>query len=241
MRLLRGLAFGDLESRKSAVLTVLAPDEATDGAAATRSREGRGGGPSSSSSGGRGAVAARPTPSVVLPGDAASGRSDAPKWGALDDVVMGGASLSTLVVGPDADPDPDCAAVFRGTINTANRGGFASVRSLDWSPPLDAAAWEGIVVKLRSDGRRLKLILRTEQNPGWDSVCFAVSFDSPGSPDAPATWGTVHLPFDDFRAVFRAKTLTGPTAPRLVDQADGLTSFQLMHSKARSPTLATPR
>lgn len=50
-------------------------------------------------------------------------------WGALDDVVMGGVSASNMQL-------VENSAVFAGNVSTANSGGFASVRTRNFDPPL---------------------------------------------------------------------------------------------------------
>ncbi|KAG1677432.1 hypothetical protein FOA52_001887 [Chlamydomonas sp. UWO 241] len=142
-------------------------------------------------------------------------------WGALDDVVMGGVSLSEIVQVPgEGEAEGAPAMVFRGTVSTSNSGGFASVRCRNFDPALDVAGYDGIEMRLKGDGQRYKLILRCD--PGWDSIAYCHSFST-----VPGEWQTVRVPFADFLAVFRAQTLRDG-AP--VDAAS-LFSVQLMLSK----------
>ena len=86
-------------------------------------------------------------------------------WGALDDVVMGGVSASNFkIVGN--------VAVFSGNVSTDNNGGFTSVRSRNFNPPLDLAGYEGIEIRLKGDGKRYKFIARCEGK--WDGSLFPV-------------------------------------------------------------------
>lgn len=134
-------------------------------------------------------------------------------WGALDDIVMGGASESTVRL-------VDETAFFSGYVSTANSGGFASVRTRNFEPPLDLSDYEGIDLRVKGDGKRYKFILRTD--PKWDSVSYCYSFDT-----VPNIWFTVRIPFSDFIPVFRAKTLqdAGPLDPSQIR------SVQIMLSK----------
>jgi hypothetical protein len=66
---------------------------------------------------------------VYRAGDAAS---PVQQWGPLDDVVMGGASQSTLAVRQGAGEAGRPAGVFGGRVTEANNGGFASV-SVFWA------------------------------------------------------------------------------------------------------------
>jgi len=133
-------------------------------------------------------------------------------WGALDDVVMGGVSKSQAQVG-------DNALIFSGEVSTANFGGFSSIRTRNFEPPLDLSGWEGIELQVRGDGNRYKFFVRGEER--WDSTAHAQSFDTVVS-----EWQTVRLPFSEFVAVFRAKTV--PDSPLNLFQ---VYAFQLMLSK----------
>ncbi|MEY2976898.1 MAG: CIA30 family protein [Prochlorotrichaceae cyanobacterium] len=143
-------------------------------------------------------------------------------WGAIDDVVMGGVSESQLTLG-------NGGALFSGVVSTANSGGFASVRTRNFAPPLDLSAFSGIDVRLKGDGQRYKFLLRTTQS--WDGLAYSYSFDTPAY-----EWTTVRIPFADLRPVFRAKTV--PDAAPF--KASQVISFQLMLSKFEYDGLLNP-
>ncbi|MCW6035009.1 CIA30 family protein, partial [Spirulina subsalsa FACHB-351] len=134
-------------------------------------------------------------------------------WGAVDDVVMGGVSASGIRC-------LEGRAIFAGNVSTANSGGFASVRNRNFDPPLDLSHYDGIQLRVKGDGQRYKLILRSEGR--WDGVSYCYSFDT-----VAGDWITVSIPFRDLRPVFRAKTLTN------VGEFDASRtySFQIMLSK----------
>jgi Complex I intermediate-associated protein 30 (CIA30) len=134
-------------------------------------------------------------------------------WGAVDDVVMGGMSQSQMLASP-------AGAIFSGNVSTNNSGGFVSVRTRNFEPGLDLSRATGLRLRLKGDGQRYKFLLRSDV--GWDSVAFANSFDT-----VPDTWMTIDLPFTEFKAVFRAKTLPGDVLPNLAQ----VRSLQLMLSK----------
>jgi hypothetical protein len=137
----------------------------------------------------------------------------AQQWSAIDDVVMGGVSASNLTLLQDR-------AVFSGHVSVENSGGFASIRTRNFSPPLDLGAYQGISLCLRGGGQRYKIFLRpTEQ---WDGLGYAYSFDT----DALAVTN-LRIPFRNFVAVMRAKTV--PTAPSL--NPSQISSLQIMLSK----------
>lgn len=134
-------------------------------------------------------------------------------WGALDDVVMGGVSASGLRQEPGA-------ALFTGYVSTANSGGFASVRTRNFEPPLNLSGHTGVRLQLMGDGKRYKFLVRDEGT--WDSIAYTHSFDTVAN-----QWITVEIPFAQLIPVFRAKTVD--TARPLA--AGQIRSFQLMLSK----------
>jgi uncharacterized protein YbjT (DUF2867 family) len=114
-------------------------------------------------------------------------------WGAVDDVVMGGVSTSNIRLVRDV-------AVFSGNVSTANNGGFASVRTRNFSPAWDLSGYEGLELRVRGDGKRYKLITRCEGK--WDGVGYCYSFDTVHN-----FWTTIQVPFSALIPVFRAKTV----------------------------------
>ncbi|CBN56906.1 MULTISPECIES: CIA30 family protein [Kamptonema] len=134
-------------------------------------------------------------------------------WGALDDIVMGGVSESSIKL-------INNIALFSGNVSTANSGGFASVRTRNFDPPLNLAEYSGIELRVKGDGKRYKFILRSD--PKWDGIGYSYSFDTVYN-----IWMTVCIPFDDLIPVFRAKTVKDG---ELIDRSR-ITSVQLMLSK----------
>jgi Complex I intermediate-associated protein 30 (CIA30) len=114
-------------------------------------------------------------------------------WGALDDVVMGGVSASRVELTTEG-------ALFTGTVSTANSGGFASIRTRNFDPPLQLSGYQGLELHLKGDGQRYKFLLRDEDT--WDSVAYSYSFDTVAD-----QWITVRIPFSELIPVFRAKTV----------------------------------
>ncbi len=134
-------------------------------------------------------------------------------WGAVDDVVMGGVSQSNIRLSGDR-------AIFSGIVSTDNNGGFASVRTRNFDPPLDLSGYEGIELRVKGDGKRYKFITRCEGK--WDGIGYCYSFDT--IYNFPTT---IRIPFKDLIPVFRAKTVTD------ADKLDSskVYSMQLMLSK----------
>ena len=134
-------------------------------------------------------------------------------WGAIDDVVMGGVSQSGIRL-------QDNKAIFSGIVSTDNNGGFASVRTRNFEPPLDLSGYEGIELRVIGDGKRYKFIARCEGK--WDGVGYCYSFDT--IYDYPTT---IRVPFKDLIPVFRAKTVEEASQ---IDSSK-IYSMQLMLSK----------
>lgn len=133
-------------------------------------------------------------------------------WGALDDVVMGGVSASTM--------QQTDVALFAGNVSTDNSGGFASVRSRNLEPALNLLGYEGIKLRVKGDGQRYKFLLRSDDK--WDSIAYSHSFDTEAG-----AWMDVQIPFNTLIPAFRAKTLTD-AAPL---NTSHVCSLQLMLSK----------
>ncbi len=134
-------------------------------------------------------------------------------WGALDDVVMGGVSASNMRFA-------EGAALFTGNVSVANSGGFASVRTKNFDPPINLSGCEGVTLRVKGDGKRYKLFLRSDAV--WDGVGYSHSFDTVAD-----TWINVRVPFKDLIPVFRAKVVKD--RPQI--DASKISSFQLMLSK----------
>ncbi|MBD2481637.1 CIA30 family protein [Planktothrix sp. FACHB-1365] len=134
-------------------------------------------------------------------------------WGALDDIVMGGISESSLKLTPDG-------ALFTGYVSTANSGGFVSVRTRNFEPSLNLSDYQGIELRVKGDGKRYKFIIRC--NEGWDSVGYCYSFDTVYNIPI-----TIRIPFEKLIPVFRAKTLNEGKP----FNASQVFSLQLMLSK----------
>ncbi|MGG6241372.1 CIA30 family protein [Nodosilinea sp. AN01ver1] len=133
-------------------------------------------------------------------------------WGSLDDGVMGGVSTSQV--------QWQNGLRFMGQVSTANSGGFASVRTRNFEPPLNVGQWQGTVLYAQGDGQRYKWIVR--DNPGWDSLAYCYSFDT-----QPDRLSVVRVPFLEMVATRRARTV--PEATPL--NPAQLYSMQLMLSK----------
>ncbi|MEM9135791.1 MAG: CIA30 family protein [Cyanobacteria bacterium P01_F01_bin.42] len=134
-------------------------------------------------------------------------------WGALDDVVMGGVSQSNAKASAKG-------LLFTGYVSTDNSGGFVSIRTRNFEPPLNLSSNKGLALRLKGDGQRYKFFIR--DSTGWDTLAYAMSFDT-----KVGEWMTVEIPFAELTAVKRAKTVD--SAPSL--RVNQIASLQLMLSK----------
>ncbi|KAF3774373.1 hypothetical protein EJ110_NYTH53203 [Nymphaea thermarum] len=173
------------------------------------------------------------------------GMSGGLAWGALDDVVMGGVSESTFLINPNGGELGGATGIFKGLMcfhcqqwwiyKYQDKGKhFTSyfylmsmflLCSNMWSlwnfpVPLDLSAYDGLELRLKGDGCRYKLILRTSSE--WDTVGYTASFDTVNG-----EWQNVQVQFASLRPIFRARTIKD--APPF--DPSRLISLQLMYSK----------
>ena len=127
------------------------------------------------------------------------------QWVNLDDAVMGGLSRSQ-VVATDRN-----TAVFFGNVSLAHRGGFASVRAKLAAGSMRGT--EGLRLRVRGDGRRYRLRLRTDGR--LDGPTYEVSFKT-----EPNAWMEVRAPFERFTLTYRGRPLrrTSPLRPERIQQ-----------------------
>jgi monofunctional biosynthetic peptidoglycan transglycosylase len=138
-------------------------------------------------------------------------------WAAIHDVVMGGISSGGMATTADG------TLIFAGQVSLENNGGFASIRSRPrrW----DLGAYRGIVIRVRGDGKRYKLNLKTDSS--FDGVLYRVAFDT-----REGEWQALRFPFSEFRASFRGRAV--PEAPPL-DPARITTVGLLISDKQEGP------
>jgi hypothetical protein len=112
-------------------------------------------------------------------------------WRAVNDGVMGGISLGEIVT-------IDNGLRFQGMLSRENNGGFASVRR-----PFDGGVenLHGIRLRVRGDGRRYQLRVKTDDNQ--DGISWRHMFDTDG------TSQNIELLFRDFEPVHRGKKIPG--------------------------------
>ncbi|MFM7087702.1 MAG: CIA30 family protein [Cyanobium sp.] len=160
-----------------------------------------------------------PVPLPLVSGEGFSG------WHALNDTIMGGRSSGQCRCG-SFGLDFDATVVAEG-------GGFVSVRSPLFSPPLDLSAYGGLELNLAGEGRRYKLAVAcadgvaglTELIPGGLRWVQEFATESEG-------FSRVRIGFDQLIASVRAKPIEGlPLGLPLQFDPRRITRLQLLHSR----------
>ena len=108
---------------------------------------------------------------------------DAAPWGAVNDNVMGGVSDGRVRMTDRG------TLVFFGSISLENNGGFASIRSR--RADMDLSSFDGLLVRVRGDGKRYDFNLRT--NVRIMAGSYRVKFETNAG-----AWQEIYLPFADF-------------------------------------------
>jgi Complex I intermediate-associated protein 30 (CIA30) len=136
-------------------------------------------------------------------------------WMAVNDGVMGGVSESGLQI-------VNGRAFFKGNVSIDRGGGFASIRTQNFNPPLDLSNYQGISLKVRGSGagQRYKLFLRPSEQ--WDGISYGYSFDTNAN-----SFTDLRIPFSNLMPVKRAKIVND--APPL--ERRQVSSIQIMLSK----------
>ena len=109
----------------------------------------------------------------------------------VNDGVMGGVSQSSLRQDIDS-------MLFEGVVSLENNGGFASMRSSVRFPQ----GTQLIELFAKGDGKRYKLVLRTELAP---RVTYVADFI------ALPTWQTYRFYLSQFKSTFRGRDVNAPT------------------------------
>lgn len=115
-------------------------------------------------------------------------------WTIVNDGVMGGLSNSSLRLTDEG------TAIFAGFLSLENNGGFASTRALLDS--MDLGAFTGLQIRVKGDGRRYELRLRTD--PSFGGIAYRAEFRT-----TQGEWTEVFLPFSVFRPRFRGRVPLG--------------------------------
>jgi NADH dehydrogenase [ubiquinone] 1 alpha subcomplex assembly factor 1 len=122
---------------------------------------------------------------------------EASRWRSIDDVVMGGRSSSGMRAG-------DRVGIFAGELSLERGGGFASVRRRDQL--VDLSACDAIELRVRGDGRRYKLNLRTSTD--FDGIVYQAAIETEAG-----AWQTARLGLAAFAPRLRGRPMPGRLDP----------------------------
>jgi NADH dehydrogenase [ubiquinone] 1 alpha subcomplex assembly factor 1 len=136
-------------------------------------------------------------------------------WVPIHDAVMGGVSTGRL------EATGNETVAFAGLVSLENNGGFASVRSLPREH--DLSGYSGLELRIRGDGRRYKINLRTD--PRAAGILYRAVFETRDD-----EWQTLRLPFEKFVPTFRGRIVR--EAPSL--DLSRVTSLGLMISDGQA-------
>lgn len=117
-------------------------------------------------------------------------------WRESSDAMLGGRSRARLVA-----HEAGQSALFTGSLEPGEAGGFAAVRSP--ALRLDLAPYTGIKLRARGDGRRYGLTLSCRKHAG---ILYQLHFELP-----PHIWTVLELPFKGLEATMLGSVL--PLAP----------------------------
>lgn len=115
-------------------------------------------------------------------------------WKVVDDGVMGGLSKGNLSFSEDG------ILRFSGELSLENNGGFSSLRTGDLN--LDLAGSEGLVIRVKGDGRTYQMRISTDARFRGMEVSFMAGFAT-----KKGEWTEVRVPFASFVGSWRGTML----------------------------------
>jgi hypothetical protein len=118
--------------------------------------------------------------------------SEAGRWAAVNDNVMGGISNGTMSLTED-----NCL-VFSGSLSLENNGGFASIRRQ--RTDFDIESYKGIRIRVKGDGRVYQFRVRLDKN--FDGIAYKQEFQTTSD-----TWVEIDLPFAEFLPTYRGRII----------------------------------
>jgi monofunctional biosynthetic peptidoglycan transglycosylase len=119
-------------------------------------------------------------------------------WRVVDDGVMGGLSQGKREISKDG------ILRFFGTLSLENNGGFSSLRTGEVK--LDLSGAEGVMLRVKGDGRTYQLRLGTDAEYRGNEMSFQAGF-----PTTKGEWTEVKVPFKRFVGSWRGTALPDKT------------------------------
>ena len=121
--------------------------------------------------------------------------ADSLGWRVVDDGVMGGLSKGKIEISKNG------ILTFSGKLSLENNGGFSSLRTGDLK--MDLAGAEGLVARVKGDGRTYQMRFSTDARFRGMEVSFKADFKT-----TKGEWTEVKVPFDQFKGSFRGMSLS---------------------------------
>ncbi len=118
--------------------------------------------------------------------------NDALAWHGINEPVTSRVSHSVLTA-------INGIGVFRGVLSPGHHGGFASVHC--GPGQFDLSGYAGLALRVRGDGKRYSLRLRTA------ATCDDANYEAEFAPDS-GVWCDLRLPFTSFQPAYRGRTDT---------------------------------
>jgi hypothetical protein len=119
-----------------------------------------------------------------------SEQSTLDNWNLINDVVMGGQSISAFSLNEHGN------GLFRGKVSLENNGGFASLRYRFDKP--DVQAYNSIAIRLKGDGLRYQFRVKSQKN---DRQSYVYHFQTSGD------WEWIEIPLAEMYPTWRGRTL----------------------------------
>ena len=136
-------------------------------------------------------------------------------WKIINDGVMGGCSKGNFQIMATG------MGCFHGNLSLKNNGGFVTARV-----PLNhsiSKEYNGILIRVLGDGNLYSFRIKTSHRS--NDIQYKHEFETKLE-----TWQNVKLPFKDFKAVYRGKTLN--EAPALLQSEIKEMGFLIAHKQA---------
>jgi uncharacterized surface protein with fasciclin (FAS1) repeats len=121
--------------------------------------------------------------------------ADSLGWRVVDDGVMGGLSKGKVQISKEG------IMTFSGKLSLENNGGFSSLRTGDLK--LDLTGAEGLLARVKGDGRTYQMRFSTEARFRGMEVSFKADFET-----KKGEWTEVKVPFSQFKGSFRGMSLS---------------------------------
>lgn len=121
--------------------------------------------------------------------------ADSLNWRVVDDGVMGGLSKGKIEISKDG------ILTFSGKLSLENNGGFSSLRTGDLK--MDLAGAEGLVARVKGDGRTYQMRFSTDARFRGMEVSFKADFKT-----TKGEWTEVKVPYEQFKGSFRGMSLS---------------------------------